>query len=467
MPPKGAELRGRQLATLSAMAHRMFTDAEVGRVLERLAADRQHLSDDDLALLDVCRYDFDRATRLPESFVHEFAQTTSQAYEAWVGARKNNHFKTFQPWLQKVVDLCRRKADYMGYTGSPYNALLEEFERGMTVETLKPLFADLAAKQSALVERIKQSPNQPDTDWTEGTWDESAQWALCLRALKQFGYDLDAGRQDKSVHPFSMALDMGDVRITTRINPKELFSALTGTMHEAGHGLYSQGHDRADAFTPVADGPSLGIHESQSRMWENLIGRSLPFWKWFTPILREAYPGRLDSVTPETVYQAINAVAPSLIRVEADECTYNLHVILRFEIEVGLIEGTLKVADVPEAWNAKIKQYLGLDVPNDAQGCLQDIHWSHGGIGYFPTYTLGNLYAAHLFETIQADIPELWSHVEKGEFKPLLDWLREKIHRIGRRKLTPDILREATGKEPTADAYLRYLNTKFGSLYKL
>jgi len=244
-----------------------------------------------------------------------------------------------------------------------------------------------------------------------------------------------------------------------------LFSALTGSVHEGGHALYEQGQNPDDRRTPLATGTSLGMHESQSRMWENIIGRSRPFWEHYAPILRDRFPGRLQNVTAEQMYQAINRVEPSLIRVEADECTYNLHIIIRFEIEVDLIEGRLAVADIPEAWNAKVKSYLGLDVPDDAHGCLQDIHWSHGAIGYFPTYALGNLYASQLFETIQEAIPDIWARVEDGDFAPLLAWLREHVHRHGRRKRALEILRDATGKEPSSEPFLNYLETKYGELY--
>lgn len=467
MPPKGAAARGAQMATLSALSHREFTGAETARLLEECEAIFDSLSEGDRALTTIARYDFERARKLPEKFVHEFAKETSTAYVAWVKAREESDFAKFQPNLERLIDLSREKAQYYGYTASPYNALLEDFERGMTAEQLKVIFAELAEKQSRLVERILASGSQPDTSWMKGEWDIQAQWDFGMRVLRDLGYDLDAGRQDRSVHPFSTIFAIDDVRITTRLNTEEFFSSLTGTIHECGHALYMQGHNREDARTMLADGASLGMHESQSRMWENVIGRSLPFWKHYTPILREYHKGKLDKVTPEQIHGAINRVQPSLIRVEADECTYNLHIIVRFEIEVGLIEGTLRVQDVPEVWNATIKRYLGLDVPNNAQGCLQDIHWSHGAFAYFPTYALGNLYAAQLFETIEHDIPSLWNDVETGNFAPLLDWLRDKIHRHGRRKLAPELLHDVTGKALSSAPFLAYLEKKYGALYRV
>lgn len=464
MPPKGADARGQQLATLSALAHRQFTAPQFGDQLAQLS-DADELTADEAKLVAETLYDYDRATRLPESFVKKFAEEQSKAYQAWTAAREKSDFKAFEPHLKIVIDLLREKADLMGYEGSPYNALLEDYERGMTAEQLQPIFKDLATKQSALVERIVNAPDQPDTAWTDREWDTQDQWDFTLQVLEDMGYDFEAGRQDKSVHPFTTNFDLYDVRVTTRVHPRELFSALTGSIHEGGHALYEQGFRAEDQRTTLAQSPSLGVHESQSRMWENMIGRSLPFWEHYAPAIQKQFPGQLDGITPEQFYRAINIVDPSFIRVEADECTYNLHIILRFEIEVALIEGTLQVADIPEVWNAKMKQYLGLDVTDDAMGCLQDIHWSHGSIGYFPTYALGNLYAAQLFAAIGEAIPDLWDPVGKGDFTLLLGWLRENVHQHGRRKTAVEIVRDATGREPASDAYLAYLEAKYGELY--
>ena len=467
MPKKAGPGRGEQLATLAGIAHRFFVAPELGALLDDLDAAKDALSPADAKLVEVVRHDYARSTKLPEAFVHRFAQEQSWALEAWVKAREVSDFRAFQPHLETLVDLSKEKAGYLGYEGSPYNALLEEFERGMTAEQLKVLFSELASKQSALVARIIESPNQPDTSWLDGEWDEQPQWDFTLRVLRDIGYDLEAGRQDRSVHPFSTFFDVYDVRVTTRFSRTDLFSALMGSIHEGSHALYMQGHDPADRRTPLLDGPSLGMHESQSRMWENVIGRSLPFWRHYAPILAKAFPGRLESITPEQVHRAVNRVEPSLIRVEADECTYNLHIILRFEIEVALMEGDISVAQVPEAWNAKMKEYLGLDVPDDARGCLQDIHWSHGAIGYFPTYALGNIYAAQIGETMEKELSGLWEQVESGEFGELLPWLRENIHRHGRRKLAGEIVRDITGDDPSPAPYLRYLESKFSELYAL
>lgn len=466
MPPKAAEARGRQLATLSALAHERFTAPEFGALLASTEQDST-LDEDEVHLVRETRHDFDHATKMPTDFVERLAGEESSAYEAWTQARKASDYSLFEGHLQKLVDLLRKKADYLGYAESPYDALLDEFERGMTASQLRGIFSVLASEQSALVAEVMKSPHQPDVSWVAQDYDDQAQWDFTLRVLADMGYDFDAGRQDKSVHPFTTNFDLYDVRVTTRIDPRDPFSALTGSIHEGGHALYEQGFLPKDRRTILAEGVSLGIHESQSRMWENMIGRSLPFWRHYHAAFTGAHAQRLDGRSPEDFYRAINRVSPSLIRVEADECTYNLHIILRFEIEVDLIEGRLKVSDVPEAWNAKMKQYLGLDVPDAAHGCLQDIHWSHGAMGYFPTYALGNLYAAQLFEQIATDMPDIWQRIETGDFASLLGWLRTHVHQFGRRIPPVQLVEKATGKAPSAQPYLNYLRKKYGALYQL
>jgi carboxypeptidase Taq len=466
MPPKGAPARGRQLATLSALAHRLFTADEMGRLLEDLRDSRESLTLDQAKLVEETAYDYERARQLPETFVERFSEEQSRAYEVWTKARAASDFEQFRPNLETMVDLLRQKAEYHGYADTPYDALLEDYERGALTKEVAAVFAALAPKQRDIVARIAAKAVQTP-QWIDQEWDEQAQWDFSLRVLRDMGYDFEAGRQDRSVHPFSTNFDIHDVRITTRVDPRELFSCLTGSMHEGGHALYEQGFDEADRRTTLAAAPSLGMHESQSRMWENTIGRSLPFWRHYAPALRAAHPGKLDRVSPEELHRAINRVAPTFIRVEADECTYNLHIILRFEIEVALIEGTLQVADVPAAWNEKMRDYLGLDVSDDAHGCLQDIHWAHGGMGYFPTYALGNLYAAQIFERIERDMPDLWDQVGQGSFQPLLGWLREHIHRFGRRKSAAQLVADITGEAPGHEAFLRYLERKYGAIYEL
>lgn len=464
MPPKGAFARGKQLATLSALEHRLATAPELGALLNELRNGSDALECGGAKLVAEALYDYERATRLPEAFVHAFAEASSNALHAWIEARRKSSFALFQPHLETLTGLLLRKADYLGYEGSPYNALLEDFERGMTAEKLRPIFAELQPRLRAILEAI-QRPATPDLSWLEQSWDETAQWDFSLEVLRDMGYDLDAGRQDKSVHPFTTNFDIADVRITTRLDPTHLFSGLMGSIHEGGHALYEQGFLEEDRRSTLARAPSLGIHESQSRMWENIVGRSLPFWQHYTPSLRTRFPGQLDAVDAQQICRALNCVRPSFIRVEADECTYNLHIILRFEIETALIERQIGVADIPALWNEKMKTYLGLEVPDDARGCLQDIHWSHGAMGYFPTYTLGNLYAAQLFEQVLRDIPDLWQHIAAADFQPLLAWLREHVHQHGRRKTAPEIIQDATHAKPSSEPFLRYLENKYSALY--
>ena len=466
MPPKGSPARGQQLSTLSGIAHQHMTDPALGGMLSALEGSTS-LNADGVATVREIRRDYDLATQLPESYVTTFAEVQNKAYQAWVSAREQNDFSVFQPHLESLVDLLKQRADLIGYEGSPYNALLDEYEPGMTVAEIKPIFADLAVRQSTLIEKIMQSPNHPDVSWTDQIWDEEKQLDFTVDVLRDIGYDFEAGRQDKSLHPFTTNFDVNDVRITTRVHEREIFSALTGSIHEGGHAPYEQGFLPSDQRTILGQAASLGIHESQSRMWENMIGRSLPFWQHYASKITSLYGSQLDGIGADELYRAVNEVRPSLIRVEADECTYNLHLILRFEIELALIEGDLKVAEVPEAWNAKMKQYLGLDVPSDAEGCLQDIHWSHGSMGYFPTYTLGNLYAAQLFEQLEVELPELWTQVGQGEFSPLLKWLRSHVHEVGRRRSPAEIVEDATGKPASSEAYMRYLESKYGALYGL
>lgn len=466
MPSAGGPARGRQLATVNAHAHALFTTPDIGALLDRARETQDRLDPDQQSLLGEIAYDYARAVRIPESFVRRFSEACSAAYQAWIAARGGSDFSVFLPHLETLVALSREKAALLGYTESPYDALLEDYERGMTTAQLKPIFALLARRQSDLAARIGAAAAE-EPGWLRQRWDTARQWEFTERVLREMGFDFNAGRQDRSAHPFTTNFSIHDVRITTRLSEDDFFSALFSSIHEGGHALYEQGYREEDEGTLLASAPSLGMHESQSRLWENMIGRSLPFWNHYLPVLRKLYPGQLDRVGAEEVFREANRVRPSLIRVEADECTYNLHVILRFELEVALIEGQLEAKDVPGAWNDKVKQYLGLEVPDDASGCLQDIHWSHGAFGYFPTYALGNLYSAQLLSAVQDALPDLWDQVGRGEFSPCLQWLREKVHRVGRRKTAVNLLRDATGADLAPHAFLEYLESKYAALYNL
>ncbi len=453
MPPKGAEGRGRRISTVAALHHRLGTEPAYAKALERLA-ECALPEDDDAAIVREASYDLKRASCLPEEFVVEMSEAHTRGFNAWRDARAKNDFAAFRPHLEKNVELARRAAEYHGYDESPYDAALENFERGMTASRLRALFAPLAEDLKRLVAK---SERREGFAFPKGPWPVAAQQAFERGVLRDMGYDFEAGRVDVAPHPFCTTFDLHDVRITTRYDESDPLSSLYTVMHEAGHALYEAGFDPDADRTPLAGAPSLGIHECNSRMWENLVGRSRPFWERYLPALRSAFPGRLDGLSLDEVVRHVNRVEPTLIRVEADEVTYNLHVVIRFELELAMIEGTLAVADLPDVWNAKYREYLGIDVPDDRDGCMQDVHWSSGLIGYFPTYALGNVYAAEVYARFRTETP-LWDDdLRAGRLTTLLDWLRPRIHRVGRRKRAESIVRDIVGREPTAAALVEHL----------
>jgi len=398
--------------------------------------------------------------------VAEFAQATTLGQQAWIEARSQNDFSRFEPYLKKIVELRREYASFFAPYDHIYDPLLDDFEPGMKTADVKTIFTALRPQQVALIQAIGSRP-EIDDSFLCLPYDEQKQWDFGVEVVTKFGYDWKRGRQDKAPHPFTTSFGVGDVRITTRFDPERAASALFSTMHEGGHALYEQGFDPSLRRSPLADSASLAVHESQSRMWENLVGRSLPFWKHFYPRLSELFPEILGNVSLEAFYKGINKVERSLIRVEADEATYNLHVMLRLELEIALMEGSLEVHDLPDAWNTRMQEYLGLTPPNDALGVLQDIHWSGGMIGYFPTYALGNLISVQLWEKINADIPDLTNQIERGEFAELLGWLREKIHVHGAKFEPQELVQRVTGTKITPEPYIRYLTAKYGEIYGL
>ncbi|WP_322510220.1 carboxypeptidase M32, partial [Anaerolinea sp.] len=395
-----------------------------------------------------------------------FTEVTTLAQEAWVKARQQADFRPFQPHLERIVEMRREYSEFFKPYTHVYDPQLDDFEPGMKTAEVQAIFDEVRPRQVALLKAIQSRP-QVDDSFLQQEFPEKAQWDFGVEVITRFGYDWQKGRQDKSAHPFTTSFGVGDVRITTRVDTRRLGTALFGTMHECGHALYDLGLDPAYHRTPLRHGASMAVHESQSRMWENLVGRSLPFWKFFYKRLQEYFPSQLGNVPLEAFYKAINKVQPSFIRVEADEATYNLHIMLRLELEIALLEGSLEVKDLPAAWNEKFQSYLGLTPPNDALGVLQDIHWSSGYFGYFPTYALGNLVSAQLWEKIHADIPDLEGQIEKGEFGALLSWLRENVHRWGRLYEPQDLVEKITGSRITPQPYLRYLERKYGEIYVL
>lgn len=468
MPRGGAEDRGYQLSTLETLAHTKFTAPETGRLLDELSkeADQLDPDSDEARLIRVTRRRYEKDTRVPSEWVAEYTRITAQAHEAWTKARAENDFAHFQPFLEQIFDLRRQYANYFAPFDHIYDPLLDDFEPGMKTAEVKQIFADLRPQQVALVKAIAARP-QVDDSFLHLAYDEQKQWDFGVEVISAFGYDWNRGRQDKSPHPFTQSFGIDDVRITTRLKPDFLNTGMFGTMHETGHALYELGVDHGLGRTPLAGGASLAIHESQSRMWENLVGRSLPFWEHFYPRLQAYFPEQLGSVDLLTFYKGINKVEPTLIRVEADEATYNLHIMLRLEIEIGLIEGTMPVKDLPEIWNSRMQEYLGITPSNDSVGVLQDIHWSSGLIGYFSTYALGNLVSVQLWECLQQDLPDLTDQIRAGQFSSLLKWLGEKIHRHGAKFEPQDLVRRVTGSKIDPAPYLRYLTEKYTQIYEL
>jgi carboxypeptidase Taq len=467
MPPGGIGPRSDQLSTLLRLSHVRFTADEVGHLLSNLEDETSDRPFDsyEASLVRVTRRDYEQERKLPPELVAEAARASSAARPLWEKARREADFKIFAPALEKNVELNRQIADALGYAERPYDALLDRYEPGLTTDQLETIFAELKKAIVPLVADIARHADAVDDRMLYRGFDPTVQLRYALDLVAKLGYDLERGRQDISTHPFSTSFGPGDIRITTRVSRDFFNECLFGSIHESGHAMYNQGIGDDIDRTPLWGGASPGVHESQSRLLENLVGRSHPFWKHFFPSLRNAFPEQLRGVDDEAFFKAVNKSYPSLIRVEADEVTYNLHVLLRFELENEMLEGKLKVKDLPEAWNSRIKSYLGINVPNDREGALQDIHWSYVGFGVFPGYTLGNLIGAQLMEKIRADIKDLDGQIEAGQFAPLLGWLRKNVHRHGRKFTPNELLERATGKPLEAGPWIAYVKKKFGSLY--
>lgn len=470
MPRGGAEHRANQLALLAGMIHDRATAPVVGELLQTVEASSVCSDPERGAAANVreVRRDFDRATKLPRRLVEELAQAATLGQHAWVEARRQSNFRHFLPWLEKIVALKREEAQAIGYgAGVPYDALVDAYEPGMTTAELAALFTPLRDALVTLIAAIRGSGVRPPREILTRRYPVEAQREFGLSAARQIGFDFDQGRLDVAAHPFCSGFGPGDVRLTTRYDEHHFPGAFFGTLHEAGHGIYEQNLVREAFGTPIGQACSLGIHESQSRLWENFVGRSHEFWTHFYPLAQRAFPDALAKTPVEAFYRAINDVQPSFIRVEADEATYNLHILLRFELEQRLISGDLAPADVPVAWNEEFTRSFGITPPDDAQGCLQDIHWSGGMIGYFPTYTLGNMYAAQFFEAARRDLADLPEQFARGDFTPLKSWLVEKIHRRGRHDRPRRLVQIVTGEPLTHLPLLQHLHGKLDALYGL
>jgi carboxypeptidase Taq len=468
MPPGGTAARAEQIATLSKLAHQMFVADEIGQLLEDLAGANWPYDSNEASLIRVTRRDYDKARKLPTSLVEEMSRTFAQAQPIWAKAKTESNFAQFQDILTKIVDLNIQAAAAFGYEDCLYDALLDQFEPGMKTAQVAQVFAQLKASLVPLVQAIVENSGRVDDTCLKQEYDEKAQWDFGMLTLPAIGFDLERGRQDKSVHPFTTNFSINDVRITTRVYKDQFPSALFSTLHEGGHALYEQNSDQALEGTPLAGGTSLGVHESQSRLWENVVGRSREFWQFYYPRLQEFFPAQLSGMSLEMFHRAINKVEPSFIRVEADEVTYNLHIFLRFELEQDLLEQRLKVSDLPEAWNAKMQASFGLTPPADALGVLQDIHWSSGMMGYFPTYTLGNVLAVQFYQQALQQLPNLPEQYPRGEFGGLLHWLKENIYRHGRKYTANELIQRVTGASGLeAQPYLNYITQKYSEIYKL
>jgi carboxypeptidase Taq len=469
MPSQGSAHRSEQMALLARLGHEWLTAPRVGELLAAVeGSDLVRDADGPVAVnVREIRRAHDRAVKVPQALVEELARTTTQAQQVWQEARRLSSFATFETWLEKIVALKREEAAAVGYKGVPYDALLDEYEPGATTAEVTRVFADLQAELAPLVAAVAASGRHPEGDILEREYPVERQQAFGKEAAAAIGFDFNAGRLDVTTHPFCSGIGPGDCRLTTRYNARHFNEAFFGILHEAGHGIYDQGLDPVHFGTPMGSACSLGIHESQSRLWENQVGRGRPFWEYFFPRARDAFPAALGDVGLDDFLFAVNDVRPSFIRVEADEATYNLHIVLRFELEQALVAGALKVADVPAAWNEKFHKLFGLTPPDDARGCLQDIHWSGGGIGYFPTYTLGNLYAAQLMEQARQDLGDVDGDFRRGEFGRLKTWLNEKVHRPGQRWRPAELCRRVTGKPLTHRPLMEYLRRKYAPVYGL
>lgn len=464
MPPDAARVRGLQMATLAGLSHELFTAPRMKELLEHVQPGEDEI---DAALVTVTRRDHGKATRLPTEFVEEQSRAASEAHHAWIAARQNDDFASFAPHLEKMVELARRYADHQGYEDHPYDALIDDYEPGIQVAQVRSIFADLRDRTLPLLRRIVAAGDATDYSVLSRPFPAADQRRFGLKiAQEAFGLMPSFSRLDESAHPFQTNFSRDDIRVTTRFDEHYFPMSLFGTWHETGHAMYEHGVAARLERTPLSRGASLGVHESQSRMFENLLGRSRPFWQRHFDEFAQVAPEVARGQDAESLYRAVNRVRPDLIRVEADEVTYNFHIMLRFELELALLEGTLSVRDLPEAWNARMQELLGVTPPNDAQGVLQDIHWSSGLIGYFPTYTLGNLLSVQLLDAARQD-PQIAAEVDRAEYGRLREWLVQNVHQYGRSRTPGEITLAATGKALSADAYVKYLEAKYSDIYGL
>lgn len=466
LPKKGIEGRSQAIGTLSMEAFRMSVSDEMGAYIEAVLANGDALDEVTVRSAVECKRVFDRNRKIPPERIQEFVVLTTTAESVWAEARAKSDFSMFAPYLEKIVATLRNFIDYWGNSGDPYDTLLDEYEPGMTVAVLDPLFSKLRSDTAFLVQQIGAKP-QLDDAFLERFYDPQKQRQFCEYLLREIGYDFDAGRLDETQHPFAISVSAGDVRVTTRYWPNFFNAGIFGSIHEGGHALYEQNISPELNGTVLHDGASMGVHESQSRFWENIVGRSYEFWERHYGELQRTFPESLGSVSLGAFYRGINIVKPSLIRIEADEVTYNLHIMLRYELEKGLIRGDIQVAELPGLWREMMRQYLGVEPKDDADGVLQDVHWSDGSFGYFPSYAIGNIYGAQIAHALERELPHYHDDIRRGDFAAIRGWLKERIHRRGKLVPPSELMRQATGEEINADYLIRYLTKKFTDLYDL
>ncbi|HLR38002.1 MAG TPA: carboxypeptidase M32 [Chitinophagaceae bacterium] len=465
LPEKGAAFRGKQLATLSTLAHDCFADKELGTLLQKLSTDTTLNEVQKRNISKTLEY-YQKNKKYSSKFVHQLSVASSRSYHAWIKARKENNFSLYQPALEKMISLKQQEAEFLGYTSHPYDALLDDFEKGATVKMLDRLFDQVKTGLQPFIDKIlSQLPL--DNRLLHQHFDKNMQWEFSLSLLQAMGFDFKAGRQDLSEHPFTTSFNAQDVRVTTRIDENDFAFITWSSIHEGGHALYEQGLPADQYGLPAGEATSLSIHESQSRLWENNIGRGRSFWKYFYPQLQKRFPEQLKDNTLQAFYQSMNKIQTTPIRTESDELTYHFHILIRYEIEKGLLSGDISVHNLKEAWNAAYKKYLGIDIQDDKSGVLQDIHWCHGGFGYFPTYSLGSFYAAQFYQTAIQQIPDLEREIAQGNFDKILHWLRTNIHQYGSLYKSEELCKRVTGTTLDFNFFMNYAQKKYGEIYQL
>lgn len=465
LPPKGASFRGQQISTLSEISHRLFSEEELGNLLQGLLS-KDNLSAEQKRNVERTAEDYQKNKKYTPEFVRKLSEQVNKTFHAWIESRKQNSFSVYERDLDALIQLKQQEAQLLGYEQHPYNALLDEFEKDATVELLDQLFNQLLPTLKNLLDKILKQP-QVDNSFLKQIFPKQQQWQWGMELIKNLNFDFDAGRQDISEHPFSVSFNCNDVRITTRIDENDFGNMTWSCIHETGHALYEQGLPEEQYGLPLGEACSYSIHESQSRLWENSVGRSKVFWQFYYPYLQKNFPQQLATVSADQFYQGINKVQPSLIRTEADELTYHFHVYIRYELEKKLLDNSLAAHEIPGFWNEHYKKYLGVDVIDDKRGCLQDVHWSHGSFGYFPTYSLGSFYAAQFFDTATKQLPHLQNEIQNGNTSALLNWLRQNIHQKGRFFTSENLCKEVTGATLNVSYFVNYLLQKYGSIYNL